>query len=405
MKLIYAANARIPSQKAHPYQIVQMCEALAGAGVEVRLLYANRRNPPELRTDNIWGFYGVERVFSAERLFCLDVHPLADRLPGRLSLMWSRLSAILVLLTYNLALLVRLAREREAIIYSRDPISLRLVARMWPRRAQRLFFEAHTYPATQMGVRLRKLLAKRIGGFVVVTRHLHGRYEALGVPPERLIAAHDAIRPARFEIEGDRAHWRKRFGWPVDAFIVGYMGRFHTLGVDKGLDTLIEAFAELVGDQSVRPVRLALVGGPAERVAELREYLAGRGISPDVVLYPGQVPPADVPKYLRAFSVCTMPFPWTDHFAYYASPMKLFEYMASDSPLVASDLPSTAEIVRDGENGLLVPPTDVPALVGALRRLRDDPEFGKQLAEKAGRDVLDHTWDARARRIVELIRA
>ena len=59
MKLIYTANARIPSEKAHPYQIVQMCEAFAGQGAEVTLLYANRRNPPELRTDDIWGHYGA----------------------------------------------------------------------------------------------------------------------------------------------------------------------------------------------------------------------------------------------------------------------------------------------------------------------------------------------------------
>ena len=400
MRLIYAANARIPGEKAHPYQIVQMCEAFAKAGADVTLLYASRRNPPSLRTTDIWGFYGVERVFAAERIACLDVYPVAERLPGRVARLWTRFAALLATFTYTLALMLRLAREREAVIYSRDSLPLALIAFLWPRRARRLYFEAHTYPATRAGLRLRRYLARRIGGFIVITRHLRERYAALGVPPERLLVAHDGFRQARFAIEGDRAHWRRRIGWPEGAFIVGYMGRFHTLGMEKGLGDLAGAVCRLAGDASPRPVRLGLVGGPAERVDALREQIAARGLPPDLILYAGQVPPADVPGYLRAFDVCTMPFPWTEHFAYYASPMKLFEYMASGSPVLATDLPSTAEILRDGENGLLVPPGDVDALAGALRRLRDDPALGERLAAQALRDVQACTWEARARRIL-----
>jgi glycosyltransferase involved in cell wall biosynthesis len=405
MKLIYAANARIPSEKAHPYQIVQMCEAFAAQGAEVTLVYANRHNPPDLRIGDLWGFYGVAHTFEAERLACLDVYPLAERLPGRLRLAWTRFAAQLATLTYNLALLWRLRGERQAAVYSRDPISLALLAVLWPRRAGRLFFEAHTYPATGVGLRLRRFLAGRIGGFVVITGHLKERYAALGVPADSLLVAHDGIRRARFEVEGDRSAWRVRIGWPADAFIVGYMGRFQTLGMDKGLGELVEAVIALAAEDEPGRVRLGLVGGPPETVDALREHLRAAGHSPDMVLYAGQVPPADVPGYLRAFDVCAMPFPWTEHFAYYASPMKLFEYMASGSPVVASDLPSTAEVIRAAENGLLYPPGDGAALAAALRTLRDDPATGARLAGQAARDVLDTTWEARARRILGVIKS
>jgi hypothetical protein len=56
MRLIYIANARIPSEKAHPYQIVQMCEAFAANSAEVSLLYPKRSNPPELQTTDIWNY-------------------------------------------------------------------------------------------------------------------------------------------------------------------------------------------------------------------------------------------------------------------------------------------------------------------------------------------------------------
>ncbi|MEJ2150709.1 MAG: glycosyltransferase [Chloroflexota bacterium] len=403
MKLIYAANARFPSEKAHPYQIVQMCEAFAEAGADVTLLYANRRNPPELQTGDIWGHYGVARNFEARRLACLDAYPLAERLPGGLGRIWTRLAAQLATLSFNLALLWRLRGEREAVVYSRDPISLALMAALWPRRAGHLFFEAHTYPATGIGLRIRRFLAGRIGGFVAITGHLRERYAALGVPAESLLVARDGIRRARFDVEGDRAAWRARFGWPADAFVVGYMGRFQTLGMDKGLGELVEAVIALAAEGAPGAIRLGLVGGPVETVKTLREGRRAAGLPPETVLYAGQVPPNEVPGYLRAFDACAMPFPWTEHFAYYASPMKLFEYMASDSPVVASDLPSTAEVIRDGENGLLYPPGDGEALTDALRTLRDDPATGARLAEQAARDVLDYTWAARARRILEMI--
>jgi glycosyltransferase involved in cell wall biosynthesis len=404
VKLLYAANARIPSEKAHPYQIVQMCEAFAGAGADVTLLYANRRNPPTLRTGDIWGYYGIERLFSAIRLPCLDLFPLAGRLPGRLRLRAEQVAAALQTAIYNASLLIHLTRHRDAILYSRDPLSLLLVATLWPHRARRAFFEAHTFPTSRLGLRLREGLATRLGGFIVITGQLHHRYAALSPPPTRIIVAHDGVRPARFAIQGDRAHWRRRFGWPLDAFIVGYAGRFYG-GLERmarGLDLLAAAAASLAGEPG-QPVRLALVGGPTEYVTELRASLQNGGLPPDFVLYPGHVPPADVPGYLRAFDVCVMPSPWSEFYAYYTSPMKLFEYMASGSPLVASDLPATAEVIHHAENGLLVPPGDVAALTDALCRLRDDPALGRRLAAQAARDVLHYTWDTRARRILDFI--
>ncbi len=400
MKLIYAANARIPSEKAHPYQIVQMCEAFAEAGAEVLLLYADRRNPPGLATADLWGFYGVERTFAARRVACIDVYPFAARLPARLRGWWTGLAALLAAATFTIALLARLSREPEAVVYSRDPAPLALAAALWPRRARRLLFEAHTYPATRAGRQLRRWLARRIGGWVVITGHLRQRYRALGVPEDRLLVAHDGIRRARFALADEPADWRARAGWPADAFVVGYMGRFQTLGMDKGLGDLVQAVIALARDGGSPPARLGLVGGPAEYLDKIRARLRAAGLPEDVLLYAGQVPAPQVPVYLRAFDVCVMPFPWTEHFAYYASPMKLFEYMASGRPVVATDLPSTAEIIRDGENGLLVPPGDAAARAAALRRLRGDPALAGRLADRAAADARSYTWDARARRIL-----
>ena len=81
--------------------------------------------------------------------------------------------------------------------------------------------------------------------------------------------------------------------------------------------------------------------------------------------------------------------------------MKLFEYMASKRAIIASNLPSIAEVIVDGENALLVPPSDAPALAEAIKRLRDDATLRQQVADAAYTDVMAHyTWAARAQNIL-----
>jgi glycosyltransferase involved in cell wall biosynthesis len=405
MRIIYTANARIPSEKAHPYQILQMCEAFAQVGADVRLLHARRKNPPELQTDDIWGFYSLERNFEWEIIPCLDIYPFGERLPARLRPAWWQFAALLQMLTYNLALALRFRREdwSQSVVYSRDPITLAMLAALWPRGAWRLYLEAHTFPATCVGLALRRWLVGRLDGVIVITNHLKARYQELGTPDERLLVARDGYREARFAIEGDQATWRARLGWPLDAFIVGFVGRFHLMGMAKGLVELADAVARLAEDDRARPVRLALVGGPDEVVSDLQARLVARGLPPGVILYPGQVPAGAVPGYLCAFDVCALPSPWTEFFAYYVSPLKLFEYMASANPIVASDLPAIAEVIQHERNGLLVPPGDSGALASALRRLRDDAGLCKRLATQAASDARGYTWEARARRIIGFI--
>ena len=403
MQLTYVAHVSLSFERAHTHQIMQMCEAFAEAGAAVTLIVPAHHDPQSARAGTTWDTYDVKPIFKIESLGCLDASAVGSRLPGAAGEAWRALAWRLRLVTFTLALLRRLRHDDSAVIYSRDSFPLWAMAGIWPRRASRMFFEAHSIPSSRIGRTLRRQLAARVGGMVMTTAQMEHRYASHGLSPRRRLVAHDGVRLARFAIQGDRADWRSRIGLPANAFLVGYAGRFLTLGMDKGIADLARAVAELTGDAQPRPVRLVLVGGPDHFVSKLRGGMADQGLPPEMLIYAGWVPASDIPRYLRAFDVCVMPFPWTEHFAYAASPLKLFEYMASGTPLVASDLPAIAEVIRDGENGLLVPPGDVSALAQALRRLRDDPHLGERLARQAAEDVKAYAWTARARKILDLI--
>jgi glycosyltransferase involved in cell wall biosynthesis len=190
-------------------------------------------------------------------------------------------------------------------------------------------------------------------------------------------------------------------GLPPDRAVIGYVGRFETMGMDKGIPTLVRALASLGAPVRDRRPLLVCVGGPLDRTQEYLAVARQHGVSADDVRFVDRVPPVEVPYWMRACDAGTIPFGWTDHFAHHASPLKMFEYMAARVPIVASDLPALREVLRHDENALLVPPGDPAALARALTDVLADPALAGRLASRARQDVARHTWPGRAQRILE----
>ena len=211
---------------------------------------------------------------------------------------------------------------RADIHYSRDEFILSLLTRLKPKAS--LAYEAHLFSQSERGAALQRQVASRVGSVIAVTPQLRADLMSQrGADPACTIVAHDGVRRARFEDLPVRTTARRKIGWDEDAFIVGYVGRLHTIGMDKGVATLVKALAAVEG------AHLALVGGPDDMAQSLRQEWLNLGLSEDRFLYAGHVPVDDVLLYMSAFDVCAMPLPVTTHFAHYASPLKLFEYMAA----------------------------------------------------------------------------
>ncbi|HUS17423.1 MAG TPA: glycosyltransferase family 4 protein [Chloroflexia bacterium] len=196
----------------------------------------------------------------------------------------------------------------------------------------------------------------------------------------------NGVDPARFPAG--------RPSGPRSRFTVGFVG---TLKPWHGLATLVAAFALL--HARVPAARLLIVGDGPER-AGLEADLDACGLGA-VAEFTGAVDPAQIAGHLAEMDVAVAPYPARADF--YFSPLKLYEYMAAGVPVVASCIGQIADVLRDGETGLLCPPDDPAALAVALDRLREDPALGRRLGAAARAAVMrDHTWDAVADRILAL---
>jgi len=176
---------------------------------------------------------------------------------------------------------------------------------------------------------------------------------------------------------------------------VTYLGSFHHW---KGIEFLVRALAW------APDVRLRLVGGAPEPKARLEALAAAHRVI-DRVEFIDPVPPVERWRYLAEASVCVLPLTRSVFGTSFTSPLKMFEYMAAARPIVASDLPALREVLRNGENAMLVPPEDPPALAEAIRRLQSDRALAGRLASHAARDVRSYTWEARGARIVKFLHA
>ncbi len=389
MKLLYISNARIPTEMAHGLQIMQNCEAFADAGVDLTLWCAQRR--PQVQADP-WQYYGIRRNFTLYRL------PTLDLTRGTTA---SALFFYVQLATFTLSVVIRALFTQADIYYSRDPLVLLALSFIKPRRT--LAYEAHRFNEPGRGRWLQRTLLQRVGSTIAITPPLAERLQSLqtgSARQSRMMVAHDGIRRARFENPMTQQAARTILNWPADAFIAGYVVRLQTMGMDKGVNFIIDAVKTMP-----EPVTLALVGGPGDLVEVYREQWRAAGLPENRFIATGQVPSERVPLHLFAFDICLMPLPRTEHFAFNASPIKLFEYMASGRALIASDLPSWADVIQHGENALLFAPSDVEGLQQQVRRLYHDADERQRLARHAqGRVMLHYTWEARAAAILRHVR-
>jgi glycosyltransferase involved in cell wall biosynthesis len=171
-----------------------------------------------------------------------------------------------------------------------------------------------------------------------------------------------------------------------------YYGRFDVY--QKGLDTLLHAFARIARERPGVELWLAGRGKDEERVRGLAREL---GVAERVRLVPN-VERAQVLELFSGALALLMPSRLE------GLPMVPAEAMAAGVPVVAASVGAVPEVVDPPRGGILVPPDDPEALAGAALRLLDDPAARAALSASARVSAERFSWDAVAERHFDFLR-
>lgn len=205
------------------------------------------------------------------------------------------------------------------------------------------------------------------------------------VPNAVDVAAFDAVRD-------DHHALRRELGLPDAPVLIGYIGRFEPRGEDKGLRLMINALRELP------EARLALIGGTKQETAAYEDHARNAGVANRVIIVPF-VDAALVPKYAKACDILAYVPPSSSFTETETSPMKLYEYMAAQRPLIVSDTTALRAIVGP-DSAYLIPPGDRAAYQEAVREILRDASSASAHATSAYEAVKGNTWEARAKQIL-----
>jgi glycosyltransferase involved in cell wall biosynthesis len=152
----------------------------------------------------------------------------------------------------------------------------------------------------------------------------------------------------------------------------------------KGLQVLVDALVRLRA--TVPGVRLDVVGD-GDDVPHLQAQAERLGVA-DCIDWHGQVDHAELPRFYRRAAVTVLPsLTESESFG-----MTLVEAMASGCAVVGSDVGGIPFVIRDGVDGLRVPPGDATALAEALGAVLTDPARAARLGA-AGREAAETRWD------------
>jgi len=230
--------------------------------------------------------------------------------------------------------------------------------------------------ATSEATKLRRILMKRLAKVVMRKSSL---IIATDIHTKNLLSPSvDKARVMCMPIPIDTRIYSKERGirtrisrTPNESLILGFIGR---LSPQKNLRRLLSAFASARASLNEK-LRLVIVGNGPESSFLVRE--AGRLRLHKHIIFTGTVSENKKVELLNSFDIFLMPS------LYEGCPIALLEAMASGKTIIASDIPSIREIVRHGEEAILVNPYDVEELEQAILLLYNDPDLRAKLGRNA----------------------
>jgi glycosyltransferase involved in cell wall biosynthesis len=365
MKIIYIANSMMPSRSANSIQVMKTCEAFSKKGAEITLLIPLSLKSLFARID-LFDFYCIGKRFKIKKIFSLPRRGIA--VFYLLSAAYTIFKKVDIIYTRQIeaAMLASLCRKRFVLEMHSDLID----------RVDRLFYR--WIYRSKFFLRL-----------ILISSYLKKMFLIYGFDKKKISVLPDGVDINIFVNKKTRKYKRIR---------VGYGGH---LFKGRGIETIEELSV------SMPNIDFYLWGG----TDKLLDYWRKRTKDIKNIYFEGFVKNNILAAKLANCDVLVMPY--QEKVAVFGnrgdtvkwmSPLKMFEYMATGRPIIASDLAAIREVLRDGYNAILVPCGDIEKWKTAVEVLVSNKRIASKIGWNARNDVeTKYTWDIRTKKILGVL--
>jgi len=247
---------------------------------------------------------------------------------------------------------------------------------------------------------LLKLIGKVVGSFMLernikITERITYSTEFLkssySLPENKSVLIPNGVDTNLFYKRNEETKAKERFNISEDVLVLGFVG---FLGEWVDLQTVFETI-KILQDQV--KIRLIVVGN-GSKFARFKELSKNCGVQENVI-FTGDVPYSEVPEYISYMDICLLPFD-TSAVSQHALPLKLFEYMACEKPVISTPLAGVKEAVEDQ----VLYASNADELKQRILELYHNEELRKRLGKEGRRFVeRNYSWNKICRKFEEVL--
>jgi len=314
-KLSVVVYGRIPTEKAYGIHAINQAKSFKKQGYQVSFYYPSTNNKKTIK-EPVSNYYGEDFEFEFKEIKNFDFTGLKifDLLPSWLkkflwlfnSYFWAKKLRPLV---------------SDSIVWSTNPLVCHAL-----RYSNSIIFEKHG-----QGKWLQKMFINKLNGsnfYLIGTTRTS--YEELKKISSKSIYLPNGVDTERFYPNKVK----------TKDLIVGYSGMLETYGFDKGV---LNACKEMINLMKYYKFRVVIIGGPEYKIDEIKDMVKESNYA-NKFKFVNRIPQNELAEEIRKFDVGIVPYPDNIHTNLYASPLKIFEYLASGVVPLVSDLEAHQEL-------------------------------------------------------------
>ena len=226
---------------------------------------------------------------------------------------------------------------------------------------------------------------------VVVSTPLKDYLVSMGVPQSKVVVMPNGVNLRKFKPMEKNKKLMRELNIHENNIVIGFVG---ILRPWHGIDLLLKAFYNIT--KKIDNIYLLIVGeGPIRD--EIEKQIRDYGLTEKVTIT-GRMPHGKVPDYISLFDIAVSP-----KATFYASPMKILEYMAQAKAVVAPKMRNIEDIILDEKDGILFEPDNAMSLQNTILKLSREPQLRLNLEKTAYSKIEGYyKWEDNAQKVIDL---